>query len=202
MKAYLPRIADSMIAERLSYAGAILVGEDTIYSYIDALSRIFVVENVGAWTPSIRAKTAIRSSDTRYFTDPSIATAALGAKPGELMNDLRSFGMFFETLCMRDMWIYMDVIDGSVRHYRDQTGLECDAVLENFNGDYALVEIKLGGERLVEEGVRSLNAYWKLLDGKKMRKPVFRMILTAVGDYAYARKEDGIIVCPISALKP
>ena len=178
------------------------IGEDTIYSYIDALSRIFVVENVGAWTPSIRAKTAIRSSDTRYFTDPSIATAALGAKPGDLMNDLRSFGMFFETLCLRDLRIYMDVVDGSVRHYRDQTGLECDAVLENFNGDYALVEIKLGGERLVEEGVRSLNAYWKLLAGKKMRKPVFRMILTAVGDYAYVRKEDGIIVCPISALKP
>ncbi len=173
-----------------------------LYSYLDALTRIFVVENVQAWTPSIRAKTAIRSSDTRYFTDPSIATAALGARPGDLMNDLRSFGMFFETLCLRDLRVYMDAHDGMVRHYRDQTGLECDAVLENFKGDYALVEIKLGGERLVSEGIRSLNTYWKLLEGKKIRKPVFRMILTAVGDYAYTRKEDGIIVCPISALKP
>jgi hypothetical protein len=178
------------------------ISEDTIYSYLDALTRIFVVENVQAWTPSIRAKTAIRSSDTRYFTDPSIATAALGARPGDLMNDLRSFGMFFETLCLRDLRVYMDAHDGMVRHYRDQTGLECDAVLENFKGDYALVEIKLGGERLVSEGIRSLNTYWKLLEGKKIRKPVFRMILTAVGDYAYTRKEDGIIVCPISALKP
>ena len=178
------------------------ISEDTIYSYLDALTRIFVVENVQAWTPSIRSKTAIRSSDTRYFTDPSIATAALGARPGDLMNDLRSFGMFFETLCLRDLRVYMDAHDGMVRHYRDQTGLECDAVLENFKGDYALVEIKLGGERLVSEGVRSLNTYWKLLEGKKVRKPVFRMILTAVGDYAYTRKEDGIIVCPISALKP
>lgn len=178
------------------------ISEDTIYSYIDALSRIFVVENVHAWTPSIRAKAAIRSSDTRYFTDPSIATAALGARPGDLMNDLRSFGMFFETLCMRDLRTYMDAIDGAVRHYRDQTGLECDAVLENFKGDYALVEIKLGGERLIEEGASSLNRYRRLLGEKKMRKPVFRMVLTAVGDYAYVRKEDGIIVCPICCLKP
>ena len=178
------------------------VSEDTIYSYLDALSRIFVVENVNAWTPSIRAKTAIRSSDTRYFTDPSIATAALGVRPGDLMNDLRSFGVFFETLGMRDLRVYMDAADGAVRHYHDQTGLECDAVLESFNGDYALVEIKLGGERLIEEGADSLNAYCRLLDGKKMRKPAFRMVLTAVGDYAYARKEDGVIVCPISALRP
>ncbi len=178
------------------------ISEDTIYSYLDALSRIFVVENVNAWTPSIRAKTAIRSSDTRYFTDPSIATAALGVRPGDLMNDLRSFGVFFETLGMRDLRVYMDAADGAVRHYHDQTGLECDAVLESFKGDYALVEIKLGGERLIEEGADSLNAYCRLLDGKKMRKPAFRMVLTAVGDYAYARKEDGVIVCPISALRP
>ena len=178
------------------------VSEDTIYSYLDALSRIFVVENVNAWTPSIRAKTAIRSSDTRYFTDPSIATAALGVRPGDLMNDLRSFGVFFETLGMRDLRVYMDAADGAVRHYHDQTGLECDAVLESFKGDYALVEINLGGERLIEEGADSLNAYCRLLDGKKMRKPAFRMVLTAVGDYAYARKEDGVIVCPISALRP
>ena len=178
------------------------VSEDTIYSYLDALSRIFVVENVNAWTPSIRAKTAIRSSDTRYFTDPSIATAALGVRPGDLMNDLRSFGVFFETLGMRDLRVYMDAADGAVRHYHDQTGLECDAVLESFKGDYALVEIKLGGERLIEEGADSLNAYCRLLDGKKMRKPAFRMVLTAVGDYAYTRKEDGVIVCPISALRP
>lgn len=178
------------------------VNEDTIYSYIKSLGRIFVIEDVMAWTPSIRSKAAIRSSNTRYFVDPSIATTALGVKPGDLMKDLRSFGIFFETLCMRDLRVYMDAMDGYVRHYHDQTGLECDAVLENVRGDYALVEIKLGGDRLIEEGVGSLNKYWELLDEKNLRKPVFRMILTATGDYAYTRKDDGIIVCPMSCLKP
>lgn len=178
------------------------VSEDTICSYLKALGKIFVVDDVLAWTPSIRAKSTIRSSDTRYFVDPSIATAALGVRPADLMKDLRSFGMFFETLCMRDLRVYMDVADGYVRHYRDQTGLECDAVLESRRGEYALVEIKLGGERLIEEGCVVLNKYWRLLEEKNLKKPVFRMVLTAVGDYAYTRKEDGIVICPLASLKP
>lgn len=178
------------------------VSEDSIYSYLKSLGRIFVVDDVGAWTPSIRAKAAIRSSDTRYFVDPSIATAALVVKPADLMNDLRSFGIFFETLCMRDLRVYMDAADGYVRHYHDQSGLECDAVLESSRGEYALVEVKLGGERLIDEGVGALNKYLRLLEEKNLKKPVFRMVLTAIGDFAYTRKEDGIIVCPIGCLRP
>ena len=178
------------------------LSEDTIYSYLNALERIFVIDNVRAWTPSLRAKEAIRSSDTRYFVDPSIAAAALAATPGDLMKDLRSFGCFFETLCMRDLRTYMEVQRGYVFRYHDKTGLECDAVLEDAKGRYALVEIKLGGDRLIQEGVASLNAYLRLVESRNAPQPVFRMVVTAVGDYAYRRKEDGIIVCPLSALRP
>ena len=177
------------------------LSEDTIYSYLNALERIFVVENVSAWTPSLRGKAAIRSSETRYFVDPSIATAALDAAPADLMNDLRSFGYLFETLCMRDLRTYMEIHRGSVARYHDKTGLECDAVLEDAKGRYALVEIKLGGERSIQEGVASLDEYLRLVDLRNAVRPVFRMVLTAVGDYAYQRP-DGVIVCPISALKP
>jgi len=177
------------------------LSEDTIYAYLNALERIFVVDNVRAWTPSLRAKEAIRASDTRYFVDPSIATAALDAAPGDLMKDLRSFGCIFETLCMRDIRTYMEVQRGHVFRYHDKTGLECDAVLEDAKGRYALVEIKLGGEKLIDEGIASLDAYMRLVESRNAKRPVFRMVVTAVGDYAYRRK-DGIIVCPIGALRP
>ena len=173
----------------------------TIYSYLNALERIFVIDNVRAWTPSLRNKEAIRSSETRYFVDPSIATAALDATPGDLMKDLRSFGYIFETLCMRDIRTYMEVQRGHVFRYHDKTGLECDAVLEDAKGRYALVEMKLGGDRLIQEGVASLNAYLRLVESRNAPRPVFRMVVTAVGDFAYRRKEDGIIVCPLSALR-
>ena len=178
------------------------LSEDTIYSYLNALERIFVVENVRAWTPSLRAKEAIRSSEARYFVDPSIATVALNATPAGLMKDLRTFGCLFETLCMRDLRTYMETQRGYVFRYHDKTGLECDAVLEDAKGRYALVEIKLGGDRLIQEGIASLNAYSRLVELRKAPPPKFKMVLTAIGDYAYRRKEDGIIVCPISALRP
>ena len=177
------------------------LSEDTIYSYLNALERIFVVENVRAWTPSLRAKEAIRASETRYFVDPSVATAALDASPANLMKDLRSFGYLFETLCMRDLRTYMEVQRGHVFRYHDKTGLECDAVLEDAKGRYALVEMKLGGERLIQDGVASLDGYLRLVESRKALRPVFRMVVTAIGDYAYRRK-DGIIVCPIGCLRP
>ena len=177
------------------------LSEDTIYSYLNALERIFVVENVRAWTPSLRAKEAIRASETRYFVDPSVATAALDASPANLMKDLRSFGYLFETLCMRDLRTYMEVQRGHVFRYHDKTGLECDAVLEDAKGRYALVEMKLGGERLIQDGVASLDGYLRLFESRKALRPVFRMVVTAIGDYAYRRK-DGIIVCPIGCLRP
>ena len=177
------------------------LSEDTIYSYLNALERIFAVDNVQAWTPSLRAKEAIRSSETRFFVDPSIATAALGATPARLLKDLRSFGCLFETLCMRDLKTYMDASRGHVFRYHDKTGLECDAVLEDAKGRYALVEIKLGGDRLIQEAVSALDAYSRLVESRKAPRPAFRMVLTAVGEYAY-RRPDGIIVCPIGSLRP
>lgn len=177
------------------------LSEDTIYSYLNALERIFAVDNVQAWTPSLRAKEAIRSSETRFFVDPSIATAALGATPARLMKDLRSFGCLFETLCMRDLKTYMEASRGHVFRYHDKTGLECDAVLEDAKGRYALLEIKLGGDRLIQEAVSALDAYSRLVESRKAPRPAFRMVLTAVGEYAY-RRPDGIIVCPIGSLRP
>lgn len=178
------------------------ISEDTIYSYLKALRGIFAIEDAKAWSVELRAKDAVRTSDTRYFTDPSIAAVALGVTPGALMNDLRSFGYFFEGLAMRDLRVYMDAVDGEVRHYHDKTGLECDAVLQDWSGAYALVEIKLGGDNLIKEGIAALQKLSALIYAKKMNPPAFKMVLTATGDLAYRRKEDGIIVCPLSALRP
>lgn len=173
---------------------------ETISSYIKALKSIFVVEDVEAWNPNLRSKTAIRSSDTRYFTDPSIATAALGMGPNDLINDLNTFGLVFETLCIRDLRVYAEANEGKVFHYRDKNGLECDAVIHLRNGSYGLVEIKLGGDHLISQGVKTLKALSKKIDTEKMKAPSFLMVLTAVGDYAY-RREDGVYVVPVGSLK-
>lgn len=175
---------------------------DTIYSYHKALKRLFVVEDMPSWEPNLRSKASLRTTDTRYFADPSIAAAAMEIGPEDLLDDLPTFGFLFETMAVRDLRIYMDADGGTVRHYRDKQGLECDAVLHRRSGDYALVEIKLGGDRLVAEGLATLNRLSSLIESKKAKKPAFRMIVTAVGDIAYRRDEDGIFVCPLSALKP
>ena len=175
--------------------------DDTVYSYLKALREIFVIEDLPAWSPNLRSKDSVRTSDTRYFVDPSIGAAALGVGPKDLMNDLPTFGLFFETMAIRDLRVYMEALDGETLHYRDKTGLECDAVLHRRDGRYALVEVKLGGDTLIAQGVQSLERLATLIDSKKMPKPSFRMILTAVGDFAY-RRPDGILVCPLSALRP
>ena len=175
--------------------------EDTVRSYVNALKKIFVVEDVPAWRPCLRSKAVVRTSDTRYFTDPSVATAALGLGPGDLVRDPRSFGNFFETMAIRDIRCYAEAIGGKVAHYLDANGLECDAIVHLRNGTFGLIEIKLGGEELIEKGVATLNSLASIVDDRKMRKPAFKMVLTAIGAYAYTRK-DGIVVCPISALKP
>ena len=178
------------------------VDDDTVYSYLNALRKIFVIEGSHAWCPNLRTRDSIRTSDTRYFVDPSIAAVALGAGPGELINDLKTFGFLFETLAVRDLRVYAESLGGEVRHYHDKTGLECDAVIHLPNGSYALFEVKTGGKHLIEEGAKTLTNLAKLISSKNLCAPAFRMVLTAVGDYAYTRKEDGIIVCPISALRP
>ncbi len=177
------------------------LNEDTVSSYIDALKKIYVIEDMEAWNPNLRSKAAIRSSDTRYFVDPSIAVAALGLGPKDLINDLNTMGLFFETMAVRDLRVYADALGGDVCHYRDSNGLECDSVIHLRNGHYALVEVKLGGKKLIEEGVTSLNKLESSIDTSKMVPPSFKMILTAVGNMAYKR-DDGIYVVPIGCLKP
>ena len=176
------------------------LSEETISSYIKALKEIFVVEDAEAWNPNLRSKTAIRTSDTRYFTDPSIATAALGLGPNDLINDLNTFGLMFETLCVRDLRVYAEALNGNVYHFRDKNGLECDAVVHLRNGSYGLVEVKLGGDELIEEGAESLKTLASKIDIERMKEPAFKMVLIGVGTYAY-RREDGIYVVPIGCLK-
>lgn len=174
---------------------------DSVYSYILALKKLFVVEDVSSWNPNLRSKTAIRSSDTRYYTDPSIGTAILKIGPNDLLNDLNTCGLFFETLCIRDLRTYAEALLGDVAHYRDANGLECDAVVHLRDGRYGLVEIKLGGERLIEDGAKTLFSLSKKLDTAKMKEPSFLMVLVGVGDIAY-RRSDGVYVVPIGCLKP
>ena len=174
--------------------------ENTLRSYILALKKIFVIEDTPAWNPNLRSKTAIRSSDTRYLVDPSIAAAALGIGPKDLINDFSTMGLMFENMCVRDIRIYAESIDGSVYHYRDKSGLECDAVIHLRNGRYGLIEIKLGGDKLIEEGAVNLLKLKDRIDGEKMNDPSFLMVLCGVAPFAYKRN-DGVMVVPIGCLR-
>ena len=173
---------------------------DTVLSYISALKKIFVIEEAPAWNPNLRSKTAIRTSDTRYFVDPSIAVASLGIGPDDLIKNLNTFGLIFETLCIRDLRVYAESLNGNVYHYRDANDLECDAVIHLRNGSYGLIEIKLGGDNLINDGAENLKTMYSGIDTKKMNNPSFLMVLTATGKYAYKR-EDGVYVVPIGCLK-
>lgn len=177
------------------------MSENTVYSYLKALKEIFVIEDSVAWNPNLRSKTAIRTSDTRYFIDPSIATAALGLGPKDLINDMETFGLIFETLAVRDLRVYAESLKGKVYHYRDKNNLECDAVVHLRNGSYGLIEIKIGGADLINGGAASLKSLSDKIDTTKMKKPSFLMVLTGIGDYAYKRPEDGVLVVPIGCLK-
>lgn len=190
----------SSIAADISANEAVSISDMTITSYINALKKIFVLEDSSAWNPNLRSKTAIRTSDTRYFTDPSVCTAALELGPNDLVNDLNTMGFLFENMCIRDLRIYADALDGNVYHYRDKSGLECDAVVHLRNGVYGLVEIKLGGDSLISDGVETLKKLSSNIDTTKMKSPVFKMILIGVGEMAY-RRSDGIYIVPLSCLK-
>ncbi len=190
----------TVIAKDILANDASSVNEDTVRTYIEALKKIFVVEDMAAWNPNLRSKSAIRTSDTRYYVDPSIAVASLGVGPEDLLNDLNTCGLFFETLCVRDLRVFAESLDGSVYHYRDNTGLECDAVVHLRNGKYGLIEIKLGGDSLIEEGAENLKRLSSKIDVSKMKSPSFLMVLTGVGHYAYKR-EDGVLVIPIGCLR-
>lgn len=194
------QVPNTVIAEDISANEEGKINEETVASYINALKKIFVIEDMPAWNPNLRSKTAIRTSDTRYYVDPSIAAAALGIGPQDLIGDLNTFGFLFETLCIRDLRVFADALNGQVYHFRDKDGLECDAVIHLRNGSYGLVEIKLGGERAIEAGAASLQALGGKIDTAKMKSPAFLMVLTGTGDFAY-RRADGVYVVPIGCLK-
>lgn len=194
------QVSNAAISEDLKENEGAAFDSDTVASYINALKMIFVIEDAEAWNPNLRSKTAIRTSNTRYFTDPSIATAALGVGPADLISDLNTFGLIYETLCIRDLRVYAEASNGKVYHYRDKNGLECDAVVHLRDGRYGLIEIKLGGENLISQGATTLKTLAEKIDTTKMKQPSFLMVLTATGDYAYKR-EDGVLVVPIGSLK-
>ena len=194
------QVSNETLKEDMINNDSFSLDTDTVFSYINALKKIFVIDEVPAWNPNLRSKTAIRTSDTRYFIDPSIATAALGLGPNDLINDLNTFGFIFENLCVRDLRVYAESINGNLYHYRDSSSLECDAVIHLRNGSYGLVEIKLGGDKLVEEGADNLIKLKNKLDTSKMKNPSFLMVVTATGDYAYKRSDE-IYVVPIGCLK-
>lgn len=194
-----PATLGTLVADMAPNDGS-TINEKTASSYIEALRKIFVIEDSEAWNPNLRSKTAIRSSDTRYFMDPSIGTATLGLGPKDLMNDLNAMELMFEALCIRDLRVYADALMGQIFHFRDKNGLECDAVMHLRDGRYGLIEIKLGGDRLVEEGAHSLIELASKIDTGRMNRPSFMMVLTAAGKYAYRRK-DGIYVVPVGCLK-
>jgi uncharacterized protein len=187
------KIREDMVSNDLD-----TLNEDTVYAYINALKRIFVVENLPAWSPNLRSKTAIRTSDKRHFVDPSIAVAALGIGPDDLLNDLNTMGLLFESMCIRDLRVFAEALDGTLYHYRDKSGLECDAVIHLRDGSYALIEAKLGGSE-IEEAARNLTTLKNKIDTDRMKPPSFLMILTATG-YGYQR-EDGVYIAPIGCLK-
>lgn len=191
---------NSVLKDDIAANDADSLDTDTVYSYITALKKIFVIEEMEAWNPNLRSKTAIRTSNTRYFVDPSIAAAALGLGPQDLIDDLNTFGLLFETMCIRDLRVFADALNGKVYHYRDKTELECDAVIHLRNGSYGLIEIKLGGDKLIEEGAENLKKLRDRIDTVKMKEPSFLLVIVGVGDYAY-RRPDGVYVVPIGCLK-
>lgn len=192
---------NSTIIEDIKASNSRTMDVKTFDDYLDALKDLYIIENIAAWNPNIRSKTSIRTTETKHFVDTSIACRALNVSPDDLMNDLNSFGLFFEDFAVRDLSIYASVYDGEVRHYRDNSGLECDAVLHLPNGKWAAIEIKLGGEKLIKEGADSLNRLKnKLAEKSNEKAPSFMMILTAFGPLY--KRPDGIYVVPINCLKP
>ena len=173
----------------------------TYDDYMEALKDLYIIEDMEAWNPNIRSKTTIRSTPTRHFVDTSIACRSLGVSPADLMKDLNSFGLFYEDFAVRDLRVYADTLGGVVKHYRDNAGLECDAVVKLEDGRWGGIEIKLGGDDLINDGASSLITLRnKIVEKSDEKAPSFLLVLTAVGG-AYKR-EDGVFVAPINLLRP
>ncbi len=195
-------ISLACLANDIKESDNLSITYETISDYIDALKKLFIIEDMPAWNPNLRSKSSIQTSPTRYFIDPSIAASALAIGPNDLMYDMKTFGLFFESLAVRDLRVYADALSGNVFHFRNATGLECDAVLHRRNGSYGLIEIKLGGSNLIDKGAATLCDLASKINTDKMKAPSFMMVLTAIGDYSYRRPQDGVWVVPIGCLKP
>lgn len=191
----------STIIEDVKVTNSRTMDTKTFDDYMDALKDLYLIEDIYAWNANIRSKTSIRTTPTRHFTDTSIACRALNIYPNDLLNDLNSFGLFFEDFAVRDLSVYASVIDGEIRHYRDNSGLECDAILHLSNGQWGAIEIKLGGDKLINDGVESLMRLQNKLSVKGNEPaPAFKMIITACGPLY--KRSDGIYIVPINCLKP
>ncbi len=194
------QISQASISEEISSGDGIRVSEETVSEYLKALRKLHVVEDMNAWNPNLRSKTFMRTSDTRYFVDPSLAAASLRIGPQDLIRDLNTFGFFFEALAIRDLRVYAESLDGDVYRYRDNMNNECDAVIHLRDGRYALLEVKLGGTTLLNEGAETLKKVLRRIDTDKMGEPAFMAVITGTDRYAY-RRDDGILVIPIGALR-
>ena len=194
------QISQASISADISSNDTEGVSEETVSEYLQALRKLYVIEDMKAWNPNLRSKTAIRTSDTRYFVDPSLAAASLRIGPQDLINNLNTTGFFVEALAVRDLRVYAESLDGDVYHYKDNLDNECDVVIHLRDGRYALLEVKLGGEKLIDVGVKTLKDVLRRIDTDKMGKPAFMAIITGTERYAY-RRDDGIIILPLGALK-
>ena len=194
------QISQASISADISSNDVTGVSEETVSEYLQALRKLYVVEDMKAWNPNLRSKTMIRTSDTRYFVDPSLAAASLRIGPRDLMNDLDMLKSLFEALAVRDLRVYAESLDGDIYHYKDNLDNECDIVIHLRDGRYALLEVKLGGERLIEEGVTTLKGVLRRIDTDKMGEPAFMAVVTGTERYAY-RRDDGILILPLGALR-
>ena len=176
------------------------IDKDTFVKYLLALQRLYVIEELEAWNPNLRSKTAIREKNTRHFVDPSIATAALGISPDSMFSDMKTFGLLFESLAIRDLRIYCDTLNADVYHYRDKADREADAVITFEDGSWALIEVKLGDEEEIKESSTKLGALANDIDEKEHPKPAFMMIVTGT-NVAY-KDDNGVYVVPLACLKP
>ena len=200
MRSYARNLASQAPYETIAADMQARMDAETVSAYIEALRKLFVIEESKAWNPNLRSKTAIRTTNTRYYSDPSIGTAALGIGPGDLLSDFNTFGLHFEGLAVRDLRTYASGLLGEVYHYRDSEGLECDAIVHLRDGSYGLIEIKIGGESLINDGAQTLIKLRNKIDPTKMKNPSFLMVLVGIGEIAY-RREDGVYVVPIGCLK-
>lgn len=189
----------SMIAAIIQSGERSKLDEDTFSKYVDVLKKLFIVYDLPAWNLNLRTTVAVRTAPTHHFFDPSIALCSLGILEGDLLNDLKSFGLFFEDFVLRDLSVYAESIRGTLKHYRDSSGQEVDCIIELPNTEYAAIEVKLHSEKNLEEGIKSLNSFEQKMKSNDLKSPRFKMIVTSHGP-CYQNK-DGIYIVPITCLK-